>query len=168
VFETRLERAMTMLDGRLRSGMLGVLPLAAALTFAAGSGPVAQALTPFSVVNVSEALTRAYNDEDVAALHTLLAPALQARYTPADLRTALTLCRVLTGDILRLSTPSWGERSYGFFGVYAETGVFDMVLEIDPAEKIVHWVIASDVTASEQQCRIGVTGDVGRLDGPIR
>ena len=159
---------MTMLDGRLRSGMLGVLPLAAALTFAAGSGPVAQALTPASVVNVSEALTRAYNDEDVAALHTLLVPALQARYTPADLRTALTLCWVLTGDILRLSTPSWGERSYGFFGVYAETGVFDMVLEIDPAEKIVHWVIASDVTASEQQCRIGATGDVRRLDGPVR
>jgi hypothetical protein len=167
-FETEPERDMTMLDGRIRSGTLGVLPLAAALTLAAGSGPAAQALTPFSVVNVSEALMRAYNDEDAATLHGLLAPALQARYAPADLRTALTLCRVLTGDILRLSTPSWGERSYGFFGVYAETGVFDMVLEIDPSEKIVHWVIAGDVTASEQQCRIGATGEVRRLDGPVR
>jgi hypothetical protein len=168
VFETSPEGDMTMLHGRIRSGTRGVLPLATVLTLAAGSDAAAQGLTPFSVVNVSEALMRAYNDEDAAALHGLLAPALRARYTPADLRTALTLCRVLTGDILRLSTPSWGERSYGFFGVYAETGVFDMVLEIDPSEKIVHWVIASDVTAREQQCRIGATGDVRRLDDPVR
>jgi hypothetical protein len=75
---------------------------------------------------------------------------------------------VLTGEILRLSTPSWGQRSYGFFGVYAETGVFDMVLEIDPAEKIVHWVITDDVTAREQQCRVGATGDMRRPEGPVR
>jgi hypothetical protein len=157
-----------MLDERVRTGMRGVLPLAAALALAPAAGSVAQTLTPFSVVGVSEALTRAYNDEDAAALHGLLAPALQARYTPADLRTALTLCRVLTGEILRLSTPSWGQRSYGFFGVYAETGVFDMVLEIDPAEKIVHWVITDDVTAREQQCRVGATGDMRRPEGPVR
>ena len=159
---------MTMLDGRIRSGTLAVLPLATALTLAAGSGATAQALTPFSVVNVSEALIRVYNEEDAAALHGLLAPALRARYTPADLRTALTLCRVLTGDIPRPRTPSSAERSYGFFGVSAATGAFDMVLEIDPSEKIVHWVIASDVTAREQQCRTGATGDVRRLDDPVR
>jgi hypothetical protein len=30
-----------------------------------------------------------------------------------------------------------------------------MVLEIDQAERIVHWVITDNVTAREQQCRIG-------------
>jgi hypothetical protein len=93
---------------------------------------------------------------------------VQARYTPEAVRRALTLCRVLTGDIFRLSTPSWGARHYGFFGVYAETGVFDMVLEIDPAEKIIHWVISDNVTAREQQCRIGAKGDAGPAVVPVR
>ncbi|RDI56338.1 hypothetical protein [Microvirga subterranea] len=115
----------------------------------------AEPLTPFSVINVSEALTRAYNGRDAVALHQLLAPALQARYTPEMLRTSLSLCRVLTGEILRLSTPSWGTRSYGFFGVYAETGVFDMVLEIDEAERVVYWTISDEVTSREQQCEVG-------------
>ena len=38
--------------------------------------------------------------------------------------------------------------------MYAETAVFEMVLEIGLDEKIVHWVITEDVTAAEQQCRI--------------
>jgi hypothetical protein len=96
----------------------------------------------------------AYNREDAAALRALLAPALQARYTTDATRTALTLCRVLTGDIFRLSTPTWGARNYGFFAVYAETTAFEMILEIDPNAKIVHWVITDDVTANEQQCRM--------------
>jgi len=127
--------------------------LAAALAFA--SPCRAEIPGPFAITDVSEALMRAYNDEDAPALHGLLAPALQARYSPEAVRKALVLCRVLTGDIFRLSTPSWGARHYGFFGVYAETGAFDMVLEINPAERIVHWVITDDVTAREQQCRIG-------------
>jgi len=157
-----------MLHKRVRFGMRGVPSLATALILAPWSAPAAEIPSPFAVTNVSEALTRAYNEQDVAALHRLLTPELQARHTPESLRMALALCRVLTGEILRLSTPSWGTRSYGFFGVYAETGVFDMVLEIDQAERVVHLVIADDVTAREQQCRIGVTADEGRVSEPAR
>lgn len=150
---------------RARTGMRRVWAVAAALALAPPSASSAEIPSPFAITDISEALTRAYNDEDTPALHGLLAPAVQARYTPEAVRRALTLCRVLTGDIFRLSTPSWGARHYGFFGVYAETGVFDMVLEIDPAEKIIHWVISDNVTAREQQCRIG---DAGPADAPVR
>jgi hypothetical protein len=149
---------------RVRTGLRRAWALAAALALALPSAPRAEIPGPFAITDISEALTRAYNDEDAPALHGLLAPALQARYTPEAVRRALTLCRVLTGDIFRISTPSWGARHYGFFGVYAETGVFDMVLEIDPAEKIVHWVITDNVTAREQQCRIGADA----TDAPVR
>lgn len=64
----------------------------------------------------------------------------------------LARCRTLTHEIDRFSIPSWGARHYGFFGVYAETAVFEMILEIDDNEKIVHWVITDDVTSSNQQC----------------
>jgi len=148
--------------------MRSILPVAVALGLAPWSATGAETLTPFSVTNVSEALMRAYNDADASAMHGLLAPAVQARYTPDALRTALTLCHVLTGEILRLSTPSWGTRSYGFFGVYAESGVFDMVLEIDEAERILHWVVSDNVTAHEQQCQVGATGDPRRLVEPPR
>jgi hypothetical protein len=151
---------------RVRTGLRRAWALAAAL--ALGSAPRAEIPGPFAITDISEALTRAYNDEDAPALRGLLAPALQARYTPEAVRRALTLCRVLTGDIFRISTPSWGARHYGFFGVYAETGVFDMVLEIDPAEKIIHWVITDNVTAREQQCRIGASGDARPADAPVR
>ena len=151
---------------RVRTGLRRAWALAAAL--ALGSAPRAEIPGPFAITDISEALTRAYNDEDAPALHGLLAPALQARYTPEAVRRALTLCRVLTGDIFRISTPSWGARHYGFFGVYAKTGVFDMVLEIDPAEKIIHWVITDNVTAREQQCRIGASGDARPADAPVR
>jgi hypothetical protein len=156
-----------MLRTRVHPGIRGALFLATALAIMPWSAASGQALGPFAVTNISEALTRAYNDEDAAALHGLLAPALQARYTPADIRRALTLCRVLTGDIFRLSTPSWGTRSYGFFGLYAEAGVFDMVLEIDPTERIVHWVIADDVTATEQQCQLGQTSSGVSAGKPV-
>jgi hypothetical protein len=136
-----------------------ILCLTVALTLMPCCAARGQTPDPFAITDISEALARAYNAENAAALHGLLAPSLQARYTPDAVRKALVLCRVLTGDIFRLSTPSWGTRSYGFFGVYAETGVFDMVLEIDGHKRIVHWVISDNVTAREQQCRIGATGD---------
>ena len=150
-----------------QAGLCRAMGLAAALALAPPASS-AEIPSPFAITDISEALTRAYNGEDAPALHGLLAPAVQARYTPEAVRRALTLCRVLTGDIFRLSTPSWGARHYGFFGVYAETGVFDMVLEIDPAEKIVHWVISDNVTAPEQQCRIGAKGDAGPAVVPVR
>ncbi len=152
---------------KVRAGLRRAMGLAAALALAPPASS-AEIPSPFAITDISEALTRAYNGEDAPALHGLLAPAVQARYTPEAVRRALTLCRVLTGDIFRLSTPSWGARHYGFFGVYAETGVFDMVLEIDPAEKIIHWVISDNVTAREQQCRIGAKGDAGPADVPVR
>jgi hypothetical protein len=150
-----------------QAGLCRAMGLAAALALAPPASS-AEIPSPFAITDISEALTRAYNGEDAPALHGLLAPAVQARYTPEAVRRALTLCRVLTGDIFRLSTPSWGARHYGFFGVYAETGVFDMVLEIDPAEKIIHWVISDNVTAREQQCRIDAKGDAGPADVPVR
>lgn len=119
---------------RVRTGSRRAWALAAALALAPPSAGRAESPSPFAITDISEALTRAYNEEDAHGLYGLLAPSLQARYTPDAVRRALTLCRVLTGDLFRLSTPSWGARHYGFFGVYAETGVFDMVLEIDPAE----------------------------------
>jgi hypothetical protein len=148
--------------------MGSALFLATALVMMPWSASIGQALGPFAVTNISEELARAYNDEDAAALYGLLAPGLQARYTPDDIRKALTLCHVLTGDIFRLSTPSWGTRSYGFFGLYAETGVFDMVLEIDPAERIVHWVVSDNVTAKEQQCQLGQKGGGAPAGKPVR
>ncbi len=106
------------------------------------------------MTNVSQAFVRAYNAEDADALHRLLAPSLQGRYPLEALRTAVTLCRVLTSEIFRISTPVWGARHFGFFAVYAETKPFEMILEIDDDEKIIHVVITDDVAAEEQQCRI--------------
>jgi hypothetical protein len=127
----------------------------AALTIGAGSaGSAAAAVGPHSVTNVSQALVQAYNAEDAAGLHRLLAPALQAKYSVEALRTALVLCRVLTSEIFRISTPVWGARHFGFFAVYAETKPFEMILEIDDDEKIIHWVITDNVNAREQQCRL--------------
>ncbi len=145
----------------------GRLSAAAAMLGAGLASPAMAEVGPHALMDVAENLLRIYNAGDASALHGLLAPALQARYTPEDLRRALLLCRVLTGDIFRLSTPSWGTRSYGFFGLYAETGVFDMVLEIDPTERIVHWVIADDVTATEQQCHLGQKGDGAPVGKPV-
>ena len=157
-----------MLCKRVQIEMRCALSLAGALALALPSAARAESPSPFAITDISEALTRAYNEEDAHGLYGLLAASLQARYTPDAVRRALTLCRVLTGDIFRLSTPSWGARHYGFFGVYAETGVFDMVLEIDPAEKIIHWVISDNVTTREQQCRIGAGGDAKPADAPVR
>jgi hypothetical protein len=92
--------------------------------------------------------------KDAAALRELLALPLQAKYTLEDLRLTLARCHGLTHEIDRFSLPSWGTRRYGFFGVYAENSVLEMVLEIDEDEKIVHWVITDDVTAKDQQCAL--------------
>ena len=133
---------------RVRAGLRRAWALAAAL--ALGSAPRAEIPGPFAITDISEALTRAYNDEDAQALHGLLAPALQARYTPEAVRRALTLCRVLTGDNI----------------IYV--GALSALMEIDPAEKIIHWVITDNVTAREQQCRIGASGDARPADAPVR
>jgi hypothetical protein len=116
------------------------------------TGPLAAQVGPHAVINVSHELLRIYNAKDAAALHGLLAPALQAKYAIEDLRLTLAHCHGLTHEIDRFSTPSWGTRRYGFFGVYAENSVLEMILEIDEHEKIVHWVITDDVTAKDQQC----------------
>ncbi len=107
---------------------------------------------PHALINVSQELLRIYNAGDASALHGLLAPSLQARYSAEELRVILAQCRGLTHDIDRFSIPSWGARRYGFFGVFAENSVLEMILEIDENEKIVHWVITDDVMAKDQQC----------------
>ncbi|MBJ6126117.1 hypothetical protein [Microvirga splendida] len=109
---------------------------------------------PHAVINVSQDLLRVYNARDAVALRELLAPPLQARYSVEDLRLILAQCHGLTHEIDRFSLPSWGARRYGFFGVYAENTVLEMVLEIDENEKIVHWVITDDVTARSHQCAL--------------
>lgn len=114
----------------------------------------ALAVGPHALTAKSEALVRVYNAADADELHRLLAPALQAKYPPGTLETALRLCRVLTGDIFRLSTPVWGARQFGFFAVYAETRMFEMVLEIDAQERIIHWLVTESLASDEQQCRL--------------
>ena len=116
--------------------------------------PAQAELGPHALLNVSEALLRAYNAGDASALRGLLAPALQGRHSVEEVTFLLGRCRGLTHDIERFSIPSWGGRHYGFFGVYGETAVLEMVLEIDQDEKIVHWVITDDVTAKKQQCAV--------------
>lgn len=138
--------------------MLSPSPLrsaAIALAMGAGFAPLALAeVGPFAVNNVSEELVRAYNRDDAVALHDLLAPSLKAKYTLEAVRTTLKLCRVLTYDIFRISTPVWGGRRHGYFAVYAEPKVFEMHLEIDDEEKIMHWMITDDLASDDQQCRI--------------
>jgi hypothetical protein len=128
---------------------------AATLLIAASfSQPAAAEVGPHSITNVSQELVRAYNARDAVGLHRLLAPFLQAKHTPEDLRWTLTLCHVLTSEIFRISTPVWGARRFGYFAIYAETKPFEMILEIDDNEKIIYWVITDDVSAQDQQCEI--------------
>jgi hypothetical protein len=112
---------------------------------------------PHAVINVSQNLLRVYNARDAAALRDLLAPSLQAKYSVEDLQLTLARCHGLTHEVERFSLPSWGVRRYGFFGVYAENAVLEMVLEIDEDERIIHWVITDDVTAKDQQCTLSGT-----------
>jgi hypothetical protein len=109
---------------------------------------------PHAVINVSQSLLRVYNDRDVVALRELLAPSLQTKYSIEDLQLTLARCHGLTHEVERFSLPSWGARRYGFFGVYAENSVLEMVLEIDEDERIIHWVITDDVTDKDQQCAL--------------
>ncbi len=118
------------------------------------ASPPALAVGPHALTAKSEALMRVYNAADAGELHRLLAPALQAKYPPDALETTLRLCRVLTGDIFRLSTPVWGARQFGFFAVYAETRAFEMILEIDAQERIIHWLLTESLASDEQQCRV--------------
>ncbi|MGF9757291.1 hypothetical protein AAII07_18995 [Microvirga sp. 0TCS3.31] len=109
---------------------------------------------PHAVINVSQSLLRVYNSRDAAALRELLAPSLQSKYSVEDVQLTLARCHGLTHGVERFSLPSWGARRFGFFGVYAENSVLEMVLEIDENEKIIHWVITDDVTAKDQQCSL--------------
>ena len=131
-----------------------LLRMAAVLVSLLLTDMAAAQVGPHAVINVSHNLLRVYNARDAAALRELLAPTLQAKYTMEDLRLTLSRCHALTHEIDRFSLPSWGSRRYGFFGVYAENSVLEMVLEIDEGEKIIHWMITDDVTAKEQQCAL--------------
>ncbi len=119
------------------------------------TGRAAAQVGPHAVINVSRNLLSIYNARDALALWGLLAPSLQAKYTLDDLRLTLARCHGLTHELERFSLPSWGARRYGFFGVYAENTILEMVLEIDENEKIIHWVITDDVMAMDQQCALG-------------
>ena len=136
------------MSGTLRSTVAAAFGLLLAGTAGAQVGPQA-------IINVSQELLRIYNARDGAALHGLLAPSLQTKYAVEDLRLILAYCHGLTHEIERFSLPSWGTRRYGFFGVYAENAVLEMILEIDENERVLHWVITDDVTARDQQCSLG-------------
>lgn len=135
-----------------RLTLAAIAVLGAVLSTSAVANSDQSKIGPHDLLNVSGALLQAYNAKDAPAFRELLAPSLQDRYSHEDVVLLLARCRALTHDIERLSLPSWGGRHYGFYGVYGETLVLDMVLEIDEAGKIVHWVITDDVTAQEQQC----------------
>ncbi len=122
------------------------------LAVSAWANPGPPGLGPHDLLNVSEALLQAYNANDASALRRLLSPSLQEKHDVDDMVLLLARCRGMTHDIERFSIPSWGQRHYGFFGVYAETMVLEMILEIDESQKIVHWVITDDVTSKDQQC----------------
>ena len=131
------------------------LGCAAAVFAALGlTSPAAPAVGPHSVINVSEALVRAYNREDADALHAMLAPSLKAKHTVEALSAPQRLCRGLTHENFRLSTPRWGGRRDGEFAGYAETKPFEMHIEIDDDEKIIHWMITDDLASEPQQCRV--------------
>jgi hypothetical protein len=134
--------------------MLKALQKVAFVTSAALILPAAAEVGPHALTNLSQELIRIYNAADAAALHQRLAPALQEKYSVEAVRNALARCRVLTHDIFRLSTPTWGARRYGYFAVYAETSAFEMILEIDDSERIVHWVITDNVASENQQCTL--------------
>ena len=127
----------------------GAMALAGALAF-----PARAELDPHSLTDAADRLLPIYNAADAPALHAILAPALRDKYTVDALRDALRRCRVLTHDIFRFSTPSYGGRHYGFFAVYAEASTFEMILEIDEDERLLHFVITDDVTAADQQCAL--------------
>jgi hypothetical protein len=109
---------------------------------------------PHALMNVAQELLRAYNAEDARALHGLLSPALQVKYSVETLHVLLAQCRTMTHEIDRFSIPSWGGRRYGFFGVYAELKVLEMILEIDENEKIIHWAVTDNVTSGDQHCTV--------------
>jgi len=135
--------------------MHGILKAAAALGLSmAMTAPARPEPGPHAVIRVAEELLRAYKEEDAEAFHRLLSSGLQAKYPVEGLRAILARCRALTYEIDRLSIPSWGARNFGFFGVYAELAVLEMILEIDDDEKIVHWVITDNVTAKSQECSV--------------
>ncbi|WP_262268669.1 MULTISPECIES: hypothetical protein [Microvirga] len=118
--------------------------------------PALSEVGPHALLNVSEELLRAYRAEDAQAFRELLSPPLQVKYPVERLHQILAQCRALTHEIDRFSIPSWGGRRYGFFGVYAELAVLEMILEIDESGRIIHWVITDDVTSGHQPCAVSI------------
>lgn len=134
----------------------------------AASGAAGEPFGFFKRPGLAAELTRIYNERDVAALQALLAPDLRDLYPPARLAEVLALCRALTHDIQRLGPPtfpSMNARHYGFLAAEAETGMFDLVIEIDPDSRIVHLVLSDDLASPVQQCRIGRTAPDGQGTG---
>lgn len=118
---------------------------------------VAMEIKPISrraLFAVTEYLLQIYRTGDATRLHRLLAPELHVRYTPEALSSILTECRMLVGEIIRISPPVMGTRYFGYSAVHAEQSTFDMILEIDNEERILFWMISSDVIAQNQPCKI--------------
>ena len=131
--------------------------LAAAL---AATGAAGEPFDLFRQPDVAERMARLYNERDAGALHAMLAPDLRALYPPERLSRILGLCRALTHDILRLSPPtfpSMNARNVAFFSASAETGLFELVVEIDPDSRILRLLLSDRLDAPEQPCLIGRT-----------
>jgi len=103
---------------------------------------------------VTERLLHIYQTGDAAGVYGFLAPPLQAKYTVEMLATILTRCRELAGTIERVSPPVSGTRSFGYSAVYTNGSAYDMTLEVDNDEKVLFWMISSDVTAQNQRCKV--------------
>ncbi|KAA2235806.1 hypothetical protein [Salinarimonas soli] len=112
----------------------------------------------FAQPSLTAGLTRIFNESDAEGLHRLLAPELRDLHPVPRLARTLALCRALTQDILRLgpaSFPSMGARNVGFFTAEAETGLFELVIEVDGDGFVTRLLLSDNLDAPDQQCLVG-------------
>jgi hypothetical protein len=103
----------------------------AAIVLASPAREAAGEVTRSTLGEVSQAIVAAYNRDDAAALHAMLAPDLRRTWPTEQLARRLADCRRRLGGLERISPPVMGTRTYGFIAAYFETTGRDMFLEID-------------------------------------
>jgi hypothetical protein len=105
-------------------------------TIMSGGG---QALERGKLVEIASRLVESYQTSDADALHGLLAPDLQSRYSPLVLSHWLAEAQKTYGMIERISMPTYGSRTHGVFAAYVNGRPMDMYLEIDKQGGVVFW-----------------------------
>ncbi|NIX75655.1 hypothetical protein [Microvirga terricola] len=102
------------------------------------------ALEQDTLFNVSTRLVTIYQTGDAGALHSMLAPDLQAQYSPEALASWLSEAKATFGPLQRISLPISGTRAFAIFAAYFERAPNDMFLELDRDGRIVLWTLKSD------------------------